>query len=194
MPLPALLLVMQAQAAATSPAYPEDAVLAAFKGACTSLESAAKADAAIRATGWERFTPDPASPFGELVAFGKTVPLRHEGSEYRRTVSGRPLELALSAVDNGEEGVTVGCRVYDMTADAPLSDSAVRRFGGEGFRKTDIPEVFLSYIWEPGVVARGHSKTQIGYVPQGSEVAEKLHVVGVSLMAQRINAKGSGTE
>ncbi|WP_106515727.1 hypothetical protein [Allosphingosinicella deserti] len=193
--LPALILAAAGQGS-SEPAYPAAQILGAFGTLCgpiADLDATAKAGAAA---GWERFTPEPASPIGQLVALGES-----EGAKLidkakgdamlpvaalRRRVAGEDLVAILSGVR--KDGTRVhGCRVYDVGESRAISDSDAKAWIGRApSRRVDEAGVVLS-SWEPGY-RPDHDSFETYFISSGSPAAQMFKVTGISLKADFVGA------
>lgn len=197
------VLTPAAAAATSAQAAPDSdrAVLDAFRAACTDLSSLPAAEAAAVKAGFAGYTPDPASPVAQLLHFGKmaanelsTGDATYQTAErvMRRAVAGRQLDLMLTDVTSYGTR-TLGCRMVDFSAPAPIPLAAVRDWAGaaapDGPKPTEInqPELLIALIWPEGGLFPGHYKSQVAFVPQDSALKETLHLSGINLMTQARN-------
>lgn len=192
----ALLLAAQAPVdASPEPAYPADDVLAAFADVCRPIADLDAVAEGAAARGWERFEPDPASPIGELVAFGETEGakmLAPKGGKLlpmaalRRNVAGEDLVVILSGIELSGQRVN-GCRLYDVGETRELDASAIESWVGRPrTRNMDDPAIRVS-TWEPGYDA-AHDSLELFFIPPGSPAIAMLKVSGVALKADFVGA------
>jgi hypothetical protein len=191
----ALILAAAGQASSEAP-YPAAQVLGAFGDLCrpiSDLDAAAKAGVAA---GWEAYTPDPASPIGQLLAFGQT-----EGEKmldkargdtmtpmaaFRRKVAGEELIGILSGVR--VQGTTVhGCRVYDVGETRALGYDAAEKWIGRAPNRRLEQSGVAAASWEPGF-AEGHDSFETFFISSGTPAAALLKVTGISLKADFVGA------
>lgn len=192
----ALILAAAGQASAEA-SYPAAQVLRAFGELCApvaDLEAAAKAGTAA---GWAAYTPDPASPIGQLLAFGQAEGekmLDRPGGDtmspmaaFRREVAGEELVGILSGVR--VNGTTVnGCRVYDVGETRPLGDAAAEAWIGRAPNRRLQQSGVAAASWEPGF-ADGHDSFETFYISSGTPAAALLKVTGISLKADFVGAE-----
>lgn len=128
----ALLIASRSPAAEPARPYPARDVLEGFAEACRPLAVLEDAAEAAERTGWKVMQPDPNSPLGALISFGKSEGeklLRNDFGEilrmqvFQRTVAGEQLTLVLSGVKLGGRLVH-GCRMYDVgeTREMPIAE------------------------------------------------------------------------
>ena len=189
----ALLLPLAIQAAQPAP-YPSKHVLTAFGEVCRPLEDMTQAEALAVKAGWQKFTPDPASPIGELLAFGRSEGekmLEKEGggsmtpsSVLRRTVAGEDLVVIFTGVRMN--GVSVnGCRMYDVGETRGIDAAAAQAWVGRA-PDTAVAEDNLNLSsWEPGFAPK-HQSLEIFFVPPGSPLIEFTKVSGIALTADLV--------
>jgi hypothetical protein len=169
--------------------YPAREVLAAFATACSGIESIEVAKASALAAGWQPVPADDTGALMKLVAFGKAKLAESdpdlkliEGGEYRKTVAGRDLSLALSGVDM-ETIRSLGCRVYDFTATATISPSELEDWAVRKPTDTQTPQGgVIKHIWNPGLKP-GHMEMEISFVPQGALAAANIPLSGLVFTA-----------
>jgi hypothetical protein len=172
--------------------YPAREVLAAFATACSGVENLAVAKASVVAAGWQAIPADDKGALRQLVDYGKAKLAESDaeaklldGGEYRMTVAGRELALALSGVDLGDLQ-SHGCRVYDFTAPAPISADeleswAVRKPGSS----TDPMPGLTKHIWNPGLKP-GHMEMEVSYAAPGALAATGIPLTGLVLTATAV--------
>jgi hypothetical protein len=182
-------------AASAEPAYPTGQVLAAFDEVCRHVGDLARAEADAAKAGWTRFTPDPASPLGALIALGraeaqKVFDEQKSGSmsdtvSLRRQVAGEELFAVLSEVRIGGDTVR-GCRVYDVGETRELLPAEAEKWiGRTPTRAASEPGVATMTTWEPGY-REGHDSFELFFIPAGSPAIEALKVSGVFLKADYV--------
>ena len=191
----------QPVAAPAVAAYPGRAVLDAFRAACADLSSLTAAEATATSAGFETYTPDPASPVGQLLDFGMKAgaDLAKGDDSYktgvrvmRRTIEGRRLDLMLTDVTSYGSS-SLGCRMVDFAAAAPIPAETVQEWAKatapEAPKPTEInePAFIISSIWAEGGLFPGHYKSQVGFVPQDSGLKQTFHLSGINLMTQARN-------
>jgi hypothetical protein len=194
MTLLALAALLQTAASADSP-YPTEQVVAAFAEVCRHVDDLRRAESDAVAAGWARFTPDPASPLGELIAIGRaeaqkvfeeqkggsmsdTVALRH-------SIAGEELFLVLSEMTVGGQTVR-GCRIYDIGETREITIAQAEKWIGRApTRQASEPGIASMTTWEPGFAA-GHDSFELFYVPAGSPAIGALKVSGVFLKADYV--------
>jgi hypothetical protein len=175
--------------------YPAQAVLDAFRDACSDLASLPKAEARVAASGWTRATDPYATPVGELVRFGyeageKMVAGRGKVSGqpavFTRTVAGEDLYLVLSSVELEGTAIT-GCRAYHPAEERKIDVAAAARWvGREPDRKVERAEL-AQYTWQPGYV-RGQDSFEVYHVPADSPVIAITKLSGIALKADRVGS------
>lgn len=172
--------------------YPAREVLAAFATACSGIENLAVAKASVIAAGWQAIPADDKGALRQLVDYGKAKLAESDaeaklldGGEYRLTVAGRELSLALSGVDLGDLQ-SHGCRVYDFAAPAPISAEdlegwAARKPGSS----TDPMPGFTKNVWNPGLKP-GHMEMEVSYAAPGALAAIGIPLAGLVLTATAV--------
>jgi hypothetical protein len=177
---------------APEPAQSGQVLVANFKASCADLGEIGTAREKAAQAGWQEFTPDPDMQVAKLLAFGMKAAtamigdkdaMRTDARVMRQTLGGREIFLILSFLgQSGHE--SLGCRIYDFAATAPLDADALAGLTTETpSNKVDLPGMLPSRAWEPGLFA-GHAKTQVAYVPQDSFLKQSFHLSGISLMSQ----------
>lgn len=183
------LAAAQADAPPAETPYPAQKVLAAFATACSGIENMATAKASVMAAGWQPVPADDPGQLMQLVAWGKAKLAESDpdmklaqGGEYRMTVAGRELSLALSGVDL-ETIRSNGCRVYDFAAPAPISPGELEDWAVRKPNNTQTPgEGMVKHIWNPGLKP-GHMEMEISYVPKGALAAANIPLSGLVFVA-----------
>lgn len=159
---------------AEPPPYPAREVLEAFATACSGIENMAVAQASVIAAGWQPIPPEDKGELMQLVAYGKAMLAKSdpdmkliEGGEYRKTVAGRDLGLALSGVDL-ETIRSQGCRVYDFAATAPISPEDLESWAVRKPNDTQTPaEGLVKQVWNPGLKP-GHMEMEVSFAAPGA--------------------------
>lgn len=204
--LAALLPILAAAAPAAAPPaapaapYPGAALLASFRDGCSDLSSIKAAEAAAQKAGWELFEPAKDTQLAQLLGFGMGTAksLSDDDSTFKtqvrtlhKTIEGHQAEMMLTGVTSYGTH-SLGCRVVDFAAPAPLDDAVIADFAKTAApdapkpQPINAPGVLIALFWEPGLFP-GHHKTQIGFVPQDSEMKAALHLSGINLMTQLRN-------
>jgi hypothetical protein len=199
----ALLPILAAAAPAAAPPappYPGAALLASFRDGCSDLSSIEAAETAAQKAGWELFEPAKDSQLAQLLGFGmgtaKTMSdddttFKTQVRTLHKTIEGHQAEMMLTGVTSYGTH-SLGCRVVDFAAPAPLDDAVIADFAKTTApdapqpQPINAPGVLIAVFWEPGLFP-GHHKTQIGFVPQDSEMKAALHLSGINLMTQLRN-------
>lgn len=171
------------------PAYPAREVLEAFATACSGIENMAVAKASVLAAGWQPLPADDKGQLMQLVAYGKKALAESdpdmkmlEGGEYRMTVAGRELGVALSGVDL-ETIRSQGCRMYDFSATAAISAEDLAGWAVRKPNNTQTPEGgLIKHVWNPGLKP-GHMEMEISFVPQGALAAANIPLSGLVFTA-----------
>lgn len=185
----ALAAMQAADAPAEAPAYPAREVLEAFATACSGIENMAVAKASVQAAGWETVPADDPGQLRTLVTYGAKKLAEYDpeakltdGGEYRKTVAGRELGLALS----GAQIDTIrsyGCRVYDFTAPAAIPVEELESWAVRKPNDTQTPSPGLvKHVWNPGLKP-GHMEMEISFVTKGALGTSDIPLSGLVLVA-----------
>lgn len=182
-----------AAAAAPAPAaYPARDVLNAFATACSGAEDTAVNLASAQAAGWERLAPGADTPVSRLVAQGKAALAKLagearmlDGAEYRKTVAGRTLYLAVSGVDVGGS-TNRGCRLFDFAAPrAPTIDELANWAFREPADASEPSEGITKYTWSPGLKP-GHMEMELFFIAPGRNPLPGFDTSGLTLVASAV--------
>jgi len=146
--------LLAVQAATASAPYPADAVLSAFREACSSLGDIQEARAAADAAGWQSVEVRPGHPLFEIREIDRQLGSRTQHADFIRTVSDRSLYLHLSHRQEGEIREH-HCRVHDFDAQAPVERAAAEQWAGE------------SAWWSHGLSRAGNHNTRFGSLFEG---------------------------
>ena len=188
------LLAAPAQAAPAS-SYPSAQVLAAFGGICRNVKDLERTENEAEALGWTRITPDPATPIGQLVAFGmsegKKMVEAQRGSitpmrVLSKDVAGEALVAVLSGVRVGGEMVN-GCRVYDGGETRRITAAEAEAWVGRAPTRTEANRALSIASWEPGF-APDHASFELYHIPADSPALALVKVSGVALKADYVGA------
>jgi len=187
---PAGIVVAALAGAAPQPAYPAEAVYAAFTDACADVADLDKASATLPGKGWEAFEPAPDSETGQLLARGRRMTQEmmpgtrlRPMAAFRRTVAGEDLELVLSGVEQGKSW-TNGCRVYDYRETRTISlDFMEKKLGRKPAEQVARPGILEKAVWEPGY-RPDHLSAELFHVPAGSPVIAMIGSSGICMVAQ----------
>ncbi|MFY7837097.1 MAG: hypothetical protein ACOVQ0_12550 [Novosphingobium sp.] len=171
--------------------YPGDQILSSFRAACSSFADFGTARDSAVAQGWVEIPVDDSTPGGRLVRFGEDMAGKAEGmtmlkgSLLRRELAGRELFLAFSGAKT--EGVTAkGCRMYDFTAQQPLSAQVLVAFMGRAPEDMKEPIAgFTIATWNPGM-ATGQNEFEAAHLAQGTTLPMAMPISGVMLKAQTL--------
>jgi hypothetical protein len=187
MPAAALLLLAAAPAPAPA-AYPADAVLAAFATACSGAESAAVNRASVEAAGWERLPADADTQVSRLVRQGRAAAGKDgeavllEGGEYRKSVAGRTLHLAISGARIGKHAQR-GCRLFDFAAPRAPSVAELERWAVRPPVAAPMaPAGVVKYTWNPGLKP-GHMAMELFFISPGASPLPGFETSGLTLVA-----------
>lgn len=183
------LVAAQTDAPPAEAPYPAREVLAAFATACSGIEDLDVAKASALAAGWQPLAEGDQGPLAQLVAFGKTQTAKSngearllDGREYRKTVAGRELGLALSGVDL-ETVRSQGCRVYDFAATAPIPPRDLEEWAVRKPNSSQTPgEGIIKHLWNPGLKP-GHMEMEVSFVPKGALAAANIPLSGLVFVA-----------
>ncbi|MEO1044471.1 MAG: hypothetical protein AAFX04_03420 [Pseudomonadota bacterium] len=181
--------------------YPLDAVLQAFATACATVEDPAVNIAAVKAGGWEAYTPESDTIMGRIIAFGRNAVENEtlaEGEEpteildngvYRQEVAGRSLHLVLSGAKVGTV-TTTGCRLYDFEATIEPEATALERWARRAPDAETRPiENMAVWTWNGGMKP-GHFDMQIYFVQPGATLPGNLPITGLVLTASSMEIEG----
>lgn len=189
----ALAAAQQGAQPAGSP-YPVREVLDAFSSACADIGDMAKARSRVLAAGWAPIPADDKSQLAQIVstykrrvdAEGDLKPL--DGGEYRKTVAGRELSLALSGVEYPLLARTSFCRLYDFGANAPVPVKMLERWAGRKPGESELQEDgFTKYEWETGLrpgTANVRTGMIISFVPPAAREQRNMLFSGLVFQAQ----------
>jgi len=176
--------------AGSQPAYPAEAVYAAFTDACADVADLDRARASLAGKGWEEYQPAADSETGRIIDRGRsmlaesapTTKLRPM-TAFRRDVAGEHLELVLSGVEMGHQWIN-GCRVYDFHETRSIPPAMLeRKFGRAPDEKVEEPDILVKSMWEPGY-RPDHLSTELYFVPEGSPVISLIGANGICIVAQ----------
>jgi len=198
-------LSLAASTAGAAPAdYPATAMIGAFKELCADPSSIEAVRAAARTSGWQEFTPEPASNLGKLFVTGKSMvaDLTAKGEKvdlapfvaFRKTVAGRSVEASADAATTTASGKTVtvtGCQTYDFSAPAIIDDATLTAWVGRApDKKVDYTGQLTAISWETGLTGPG-SKLAIAFAPSTSPLANpsRLMVLGLVIKSQHFTVK-----
>lgn len=177
--------------------YPTDAVLEHFYAVCQDLSTIDAAEAAAHKDGWETYNPAADSQVGQLMSFGLSAArqitsgddaFKVDSRVLRASVDGHHLDLMLTGVQTAG-GYSLGCRMVDFDAPRAMPNALVTAWAKRHWSDAaagnpiDAPGILTALVWRPGLFP-GHEKTQVGFVPQESEMKQTLHVSGINLMTQ----------
>ena len=184
------LAAAQADAPPAQAPYPAREVLSAFATACSGIENMDVARASVIAAGWQPVPADDPGQLMQLVALGKARLAQSDsglklaqGGEYRITVAGRELSLALSGVDL-ETIRSYGCRVYDFDAPAAIAEQDLEHWAARKPNDTQTPgDGLIKHVWNPGLKP-GHMEMEISFVPKGSLAAADIPLSGLVFVAK----------
>ncbi|WP_299324394.1 hypothetical protein [Parasphingopyxis sp.] len=181
----ALLLLQAATPAETPPAYPTNEVLVAFANACSDLSDMNAVSTRVASQGWEQFAPAADSQLGALVSIGQqNVAGGVAGLQYRGTLAGRTLYLALSEAQDGNS-IARGCRLYDFTAPAMPDLATLVPWAGRqpSAQSGGVGAAAHSYSWSPSALAEAQNETVITFIPADSPLAATVPASGLALVA-----------
>ena len=183
-----LLPLLLATGDAPASVYPAEAVLQAFGQACRGIKDYPATVRAARALGWKDVAAEEEPHLRKLLSVGMTEAAQgHKTTEnFRRTVQGRTLYLALSRYADGKSWGN-GCRVYDFTAHAEMPEPLVEKWMKRpaDFRQAQ-EGVLVKLSWEPGW--DGDVTVESAYVPPGSALTASTGLAGDVLVAQATGA------
>lgn len=188
----ALALLSAAAAVPAVAAYPARDVLEAFAMACAEAEDGKAVMAGAEASGWEKLPDNADNPASRLARAGKAAATKHnpglrllDGGEYRKTVAGRTLYLAVSGVQQGKTA-SRGCRLYDF--DAPRAFTAKELTAWSGREPTDLSdpsENFFHQVWAPGLKPE-HQDMEAYFIGPGRNPLPGFEISGISLVASAV--------
>lgn len=169
--------------------YPAREVLEAFATACSGIENMPVARASVLAAGWQPIPADDTGPLMRLVAYGKKMLAESEpdmklieGGEYRMTVAGRELGLALSGVDL-ETIRSTGCRVYDFAATAEIPPQELEDWAVRKPNVSQKPaEGLVKQVWNPGLKP-GHMEMEVSFAAPGALKTLDIPLSGIIFTA-----------
>jgi hypothetical protein len=190
----ALPLAAQAQEEAD---YPAREVLSAFATACSGVEDTAVNLASAEAAGWERLAPDADTQVSELSRSGHAALLAQAetegepapeliaGGEFRKTLAGRTLYLAVSGVRM--DGLTSrGCRLYDFDAPRGLTAEELEQWAVRAPNdRQELPGGMSKATFNPGLKP-GHMEMEAFFVPAGTNPMPGFNLSGIGLVATAI--------
>ncbi len=191
-----LLMLAQSAAAVPEPAgdYPWAEVLDAFATACSGVENPAVNRASALAAGWSEYAPEPASPLGVIIAYGKQMiaeenlqdedlPIEMlENGVFKQDVAGRSLHLILSGA-RVDSITTYGCRIYDLDATQEPPADMLEQWTVRPANDVQRPtQGMVKYVWNPGMKP-GHYEMDINYVQPGAKLPIPVPLSGLVLTA-----------
>lgn len=179
-------------AAASAPAaYPVRDVLDAFATACAEVGDTAANLADAQEEGWEKLAPDADTPASRLARQGREVLRKQapeakliDGAEFRKTVAGRTLYLAISGVET--EITSRGCRVFDFGAPRAPTVKEMREWAGRdpSSRYEPVPGV-TRIVWQPGLKPE-HPEMEVYFIAPGKSPLPGLDTSGLTLVASAL--------
>lgn len=187
--LAALSLLALQPAPAAPPAVPvERAVLDAFRQACEAVTDWERLRAGAPGLGWEAVAENADSQLQRVVQVGREAvgtEGRYTAQNFRRTVAGRTLYLAISRWE-GEGMWGNGCRLYDFAAAAPIDPALLASWmGREPTGRQELgPTVGGNLLWEPGW--RDGLTVSVNHVPATSLFRERYGLSGNVFVAQAL--------
>jgi hypothetical protein len=167
-----------------APAYPADAVFAAFSAVCHDINDFGTATKEAKAKGWVEVPANDEPHLDKLVGIGlsQAPDGRKISTSFRRTVKGRTLYLNLARYEDAKIWGN-GCRIYDFAASSEISQSTLEKLMKRPSTFRQAQEGLLTKLsWDPGWP--NGITVEAAHVPPGSALTDRTGLIGTVLVAQ----------